>query len=75
LRQRALVGGQGALVELGQAGRLHVGHGCFLLCKRTATPSLVIVLLSWQLAGSIEYIMDEASAMRYRNREPRSGAQ
>jgi antitoxin HicB len=36
--------------------------------------SLVIVLWSGQLAGSIEYIMDEAPAMRYRHDEPRSGA-
>jgi hypothetical protein len=39
------------------------------------SPSMVIVLLSGQLAGSIEYIMDEAPAMRYRNHEPRLGAQ
>ena len=56
LRQRALVGGQGALIELGQAGRLHVGHGCFLLRQRTdvAVHGDCSVRLSGQLAGSIE---------------------
>jgi antitoxin HicB len=42
--------------------------------KNGRAPSLVIVLLSGQLAGSIEYIMDEAPGMRYRNREARFGA-
>src|ERR1700734_1595484 len=40
-------------------------------CKNgRAAPSLVICSVEWAVGGTIEYIMDEAPAMRYRNHEP-----